>query len=99
MASAPDPTSPYAARSRAWAGGIPCVAGQGTVLDELRTDGIRVTLVDHAPGLVRTCCLLLLGLACSARPAVTGDRRPAGELRFDAAAVDRAVDPCVDFYD
>lgn len=30
---------------------MPCVAGHGIVLDELRVDGIRVVCVEHAPGL------------------------------------------------
>src|SRR5262249_28743165 len=30
---------------------VPCVAGHGTVLDELRVDGFRVVWVRHAPGL------------------------------------------------
>lgn len=37
--------------------------------------------------------------ACSARPAATAQQAPAGGLRFEIAAVDRAADPCVDFYD
>ncbi|HSR98100.1 MAG TPA: hypothetical protein VLM79_13665, partial [Kofleriaceae bacterium] len=32
-------------------GSVPCVAGHGRVLDELRVEGIRVVCVDHAPGL------------------------------------------------
>ncbi|HEY0480783.1 MAG TPA: AraC family transcriptional regulator [Kofleriaceae bacterium] len=29
----------------------PCVAGHGTVIDELRVDGFRLAMVEHAPGL------------------------------------------------
>lgn len=30
---------------------VPCVAGHGTVLDELQVDGLRLVCVEHAPGL------------------------------------------------
>src|SRR5262245_10899737 len=48
-------------------------------------------------------CLVLLcsiAIACGARPAGPGQPEPARDaLRFEIAAVDRAADPCVDFYD
>jgi AraC family transcriptional regulator len=33
------------------AASVPCVAGHGTVRDELRVDGLRLVCVEHAPGL------------------------------------------------
>jgi len=40
-----------ATSSQAQRGAAPCVAGHGTVLDELRIDGFRMVWVRHAPGL------------------------------------------------
>jgi AraC family transcriptional regulator len=45
------PALPERITMHAACGGVPCVAGHGTVLDELRVDGIRMVSVAHAPGL------------------------------------------------
>lgn len=50
------------------------------------------------------CLVLSFALACSSRstravPAPAAGAAPTGELRFDIAALDRAIDPCMDFYD
>src|SRR5262245_60070743 len=43
-------------------------------------------------------CLVLLMIACSARPTAVAPALE-GELRFEVAAIDRAVEPCTGFYD
>jgi putative endopeptidase len=48
------------------------------------------------------CCFVLsaLGAGCSARPPATVQQAPSPSgLRFEIDAVDRAADPCGDFYD
>src|SRR5215471_16628166 len=51
----------------------------------------------HDREVVSPLAALWLAFACSARPAAVAPA-PA-ELRFEIASIDRAGDPCTDFYD
>ncbi|HEX3476178.1 MAG TPA: M13 family metallopeptidase [Kofleriaceae bacterium] len=48
----------------------------------------------------RRCVLALwIALGCGGRPAAAPAESPGGDLRFEIAAIDPAVDPCTGFYD